>query len=119
MRLIPVAAVAGLTACTGSMGYMPTTMTPQDEQMQKTAFFQNLADPNGAQVQDVRVYAAPNGNRLICGKVNAKNAFGGYTGFQTFEVATVASADYSKPNVRPIFATGPVATIDCGGAGYN
>lgn len=114
-----VSAVAALTGCTGSMGYKPATMTEQDKATQARAFKESLADPFSAQVDNVQVFAAPNGNRMICGKINAKNAFGGYIGFQTFEVVTAGGHDYTKPGVRPIMATGATASIDCAGAGYT
>lgn len=40
-----------------------------------------LKDPSSAQFQGVRVN---NGGTAICGKMNAKNSFGGYVGFRDF-----------------------------------
>lgn len=47
----------------------------------------SLFDVESARWRDVRVVVknAPNGRlRTLCGEVNAKNRFGGYTGFQRF-----------------------------------
>lgn len=45
-----------------------------------------LKDPDSAQFQDVRTVAGPDGVKRTCGRVNAKNAFGGYTGPKPFAV---------------------------------
>lgn len=119
MKILLVAAtLVAIVGCTSSQGYVPSQFTDADAAMQERAFIANLADPGSAQTRDIQVFQAPNGNRLICGMVNAKNAFGGFIGFQTFAVGTAGIVDYSQPFTRPIFATGPVAAIDCGGAGY-
>ena len=52
-----------------------------------------LKDPDSAQYQDTHVYEMMLiGDKVkmytVCGKINAKNGFGGYTGFHDF-VATV------------------------------
>lgn len=49
-----------------------------------------LKDPDSAQFQDVTYDAS---NRVACGQVNAKNSFGGYTGFQQFWVQMPADKD--------------------------
>lgn len=49
-----------------------------------------LKDPGSAQFQDVTYDAT---SRVACGQVNAKNSFGGYTGFQQFWVQLPADAD--------------------------
>ena len=43
-----------------------------------------LADPAGAQFQNVAGFVTSDGKKVICGEVNAKNAFGGYVGFKKF-----------------------------------
>jgi len=52
-----------------------------------------LKDPDSAKYQDIHVYEMMRqGDQVkiytVCGKINAKNGFGGYTGFHDF-VATV------------------------------
>jgi hypothetical protein len=68
-----------------------------------------LKDPDSAQYQDTHVYEMMlQGDRVkmytICGKINAKNGFGGYTGFHDF-VATVGFDKDGKevPFVRNVF----------------
>lgn len=53
-----------------------------------------LKDPESVRFQDVRVrhldchggpcHDDPNGQAIVCGRVNAKNGFGGYVGFEPF-----------------------------------
>jgi hypothetical protein len=47
-----------------------------------------LRDPGSAQFRNVRVIGQRPYERAVCGELNARNALGGYTGFQGF-VATV------------------------------
>lgn len=108
-----------LVGCTAAGNYTSTPLTEQDSAVVKKAFRIGLLDPLAAQVEDIRVFVNPEGVRIICGKVNSKNAFGGYVGFQTFIVQILPSLDYSQPNVNPIFGLGAIAQIDCGGAGYQ
>jgi hypothetical protein len=57
-----------------------------------------LRDPSSAQFRDVHL------NKLnsseVCGEVNAKNAFGGYSGFARF------AAEKDGPNWRIMFGDG-------------
>ena len=108
-----------VAGCTAAGNYSPVTLTAQDNVMVDRAFRIGLLDPLAAQVEDIKVFVNPEGNRIVCGKVNSKNAFGGYVGFQTFIVQTLPSLDYSQPNINPIFGLGAIAQIDCGGAGYQ
>jgi hypothetical protein len=118
MRRTVLAVALSLSACTGSMNYSPDKFTDNDKAIMEKSFRQNLADPSSVQVQGVTVFQSPNGNRMICGSFNAKNAFGGYIGYQQFLVTTAGSVDYTKAYARPIFGTAMVASIDCRGAGY-
>lgn len=43
-----------------------------------------LKDPDAAQFRDVRVNYTEEFGVVACGQVNAKNEFGGYTGFRRF-----------------------------------
>lgn len=53
------------------------------------AFKNKLKDPDSAKIKNVEVKEFTQGSArgiAICGQVNAKNAMGGYTGFQVFVV---------------------------------
>jgi hypothetical protein len=112
------AAAAIVAACTSAQGFVPNKITATDNAIFQSAMKRALKDPSSAEVDDLRVYQAPNGNRMICGKVNGRNSFGGYAGFQTLMVMQVTGADYSKPYIKPITALGGAGAIDCAGAGY-
>lgn len=45
---------------------------------------QSLKDPGSAEYTDVQAYRLSDTNFAFCGKVNAKNGFGGYTGSERF-----------------------------------
>src|SRR4051794_6866254 len=78
---------------------IPLSATESDEpliSLAKNAIRRNLKDEDSAKFRDVYVnqlYHIENGKRVhrgntICGEVNAKNSFGGYTGYQYFQVVT-------------------------------
>jgi hypothetical protein len=116
LRLLLIA--TALAGCTSSQGYAPAQVNDTDRQVQRQAMMSALKDPNSAEVEDVRVYQNPEGNRMTCSKVNGRNSFGGFSGFQVLMTQTINGVDYSKPFNRPISALGAVASIDCAGAGY-
>lgn len=49
----------------------------------KDAVLRVLKDPGSAQFQDINS-SVVQGDQTVCGKVNAKNAMGGYVGFKMF-----------------------------------
>lgn len=51
--------------------------------MAKNAIRERLRDPDSAQFRNVRFYSG-GGTAVACGEVNAKNGFGGYTGYKQF-----------------------------------
>lgn len=78
------------------------------------ALLEELKDPASAQFRNVRVQlrkvSDKHGNKgdSMCGQVNAKNSFGGYTGFQAFYIIQM---DGQKPSVfiQSSDILGPVA----------
>ena len=50
----------------------------------RPAFINVLRDPASAQFMDVHKYAGHGQHLVVCGRVNAKNAFGGYVGYRSF-----------------------------------
>ena len=53
-----------------------------------------LKDPESAQFRNVKVVINTEGKKSVCGQVNAKNSYGGYTGFQSF---------YAKSNDKIVY----------------
>ncbi len=53
----------------------------------KAKLIERLKDPDSAMFKSLRVVEGKGGEAL-CGEVNAKNSYGGYTGFNRFFVST-------------------------------
>ncbi|WP_141249457.1 hypothetical protein [Sphingobium sp. D43FB] len=53
----------------------------------KEAIKAKLRDPTSAEFQDVKFHLAFGKTPVSCGKVNAKNGFGGYGGYERFIAA--------------------------------
>lgn len=70
--------------------------------MAEEAVKSSLRDPGSAQFRNVSVKKF-NGGRVVCGEVNAKNAYGGYVGFKEFvggvATATIASTGSKYPEI--------------------
>jgi hypothetical protein len=90
-----LALAASMTIIIALMGCAPNTDSV------KNAIRRNLKDPESAQFTDVRIYQ---GGNVVCGSVNAKNAYGGYVGARDFVYidarstypVEVPSFEYSK-----------------------
>lgn len=50
----------------------------------KNAVKMKLKDPKSATFRNLDVHKGADGMYVMCGEVNSKNSFGGYTGFQKF-----------------------------------
>jgi hypothetical protein len=50
----------------------------------RPAFIKVLRDPASAQFTDVHKYAGHGQHLVVCGRVNARNAFGVYVGYRMF-----------------------------------
>ena len=48
----------------------------------------HLRDPASAMFRNIQLRRNKNGDIVLCGEANAKNGFGGYTGFQPFIIGT-------------------------------
>lgn len=53
----------------------------------RQAIKQKLTDPDSAKFKNMRLFNAGQKSELVCGEINSKNRFGGYTGFQPFAYA--------------------------------
>ena len=92
-RLITTLAVIlcmGLSACVTMQpiprnGLPPSTAKTSLISKAKQEAAALMKDPGSVQLRNVRGYDKDDPNHaLICGEINAKNSFGGYTGFQQF-----------------------------------
>lgn len=87
MRLLGlVILILVLTACaeTTPMTGAPIQVSKSVETQLRSASETALFDPFSAEYRDLRAYRLENGETAICGRVNAKNRFGAFIGFQPF-----------------------------------
>lgn len=95
MRLIGyVALLALLSACAPKV---EVTARPSEVDETEQAFVtqvlsQDLRDPGSAQFRGWQGFDLSNGDRIICGKINATNGFGGFVGFSAFFVRLTGQA---------------------------
>jgi hypothetical protein len=54
-----------------------------------------LREPDSAQFRNDHLYVNPRGGFMVCGEVNSRNAFGGYTGFKRYIAGAEAFIDDS------------------------
>lgn len=102
MQIKPLYSVFALllvSAC-GGMGVQADEVDPKQaefEQKVQDAVRAILRDPASAQFSDMKAY--PDAN-AACGKVNAKNAFGGYAGEESFAYSfSQAATESSDPDL--------------------
>lgn len=81
-----VAAMAmTLSGCLSSIPTgTPVVLTDEMRAQIETGTKQVLKDPESARFGTIAGARTPDGNISVCGMVNAKNSFGGYTGEQPF-----------------------------------
>lgn len=58
-----------------------TLNPPMSEESLKISVLSSLKDPNSADFKDIRHVGD---GRALCGQVNSKNSYGGYSGFKSF-----------------------------------
>ncbi|MHC1479623.1 hypothetical protein ACYJW8_05180 [Frateuria aurantia] len=75
-----VALPAAVAEAPRGQAQQPETSKPEPER----AVRRELKDPDAAQFRDVRANYTEEFGLVACGRVNAKNEFGGYTGFRRF-----------------------------------
>ncbi len=66
----------------------------------KESVREKLKDPDSAQFEDVFFNRGEDDLPITCGKVNSKNSFGGYNGFQRFLSAGSSELTYLEEQVQ-------------------
>ncbi|WP_139800012.1 hypothetical protein [Plesiomonas shigelloides] len=67
--------------------------TASEEKSAKALVVEQLKDPNSAIFGEIWAMKGTNGHRSICGYVNAKNSYGGYTGKKMFNILSISSGN--------------------------
>ncbi|MFI8480655.1 hypothetical protein ACIGCM_08805 [Pseudomonas sp. NPDC078700] len=61
--------------------------TMDEQENAKATVVSKLKDPESARFGEIWAMQGTNGKRSVCGYVNAKNSYGGYTGQKMFSVS--------------------------------
>lgn len=69
------------------------TVSAQKMAVYQSAVADTLRDPESARFRSVRVVRAADGTDALCGQLNAKNAYGGYVGYEPFYAPLVTVKD--------------------------
>lgn len=96
----------GLIAAMAGQPALADTVTPEEISAAQAAITRQLADPASAQFKITTIrHIGSAGAVVFCGFVNAKNQFGGYTGFRPFVLfAGDLTINDGRPGTGPAFA---------------
>lgn len=84
---VVVAAGVVVSGCAAPSPLPPVDVSPDIEAQAQDAVRRGLKDPDSARFGGMRAGRDPrDGSTVVCGMVNAKNGFGGYTGSAPFQV---------------------------------
>ena len=94
--LLGVLGLFGLTGCMNanavSVNTFPSKSPTKVFKMAQIAVSERMRDPESTRFKsEFMAYDLSNGNKVVCGTVNAKNAMGGYVGYQPFYVRLLSS----------------------------
>jgi hypothetical protein len=72
----------------------PYALTPADTKMVKDVVLYQMKDASSTTFRNLGAVQKPDGSIGVCGEVNSKNSFGGYTGFTPFS-GTISNGKFS------------------------
>ena len=83
---ISLVSLAVLAACAPKVDVaaLPSEVAEPERAFLTTILSENLRDPDSAQFKGWQGFDLSNGDRIICGKINATNGYGGFIGFTMF-----------------------------------
>lgn len=112
-RLILGVALAAMV-CTAAAA--PRPATDAEIELVRASMLTRLKDAESARFTDVRVSDVPTSTGMfsLCGKVNAKNAMGGYVGYSDF-IGFLIPANAAEKREKPVVV---VIGIDSRGLGH-
>lgn len=76
----------------------------QNEEVQKSVR-KSLKDPDSAQFGPIRAVKVSMTEAIVCGFVNARNSFGGYTGMKPFSTTILADPELTMTFGSPSFGS--------------
>lgn len=80
MRIASIVGVLALAACAKPEPLPPVALMPIHTQAIEDGVRRSLKDPDSGKISNVRAARMNDGQIRVCGTVNAKNSYGGYTG---------------------------------------
>lgn len=111
MKLVVLTAIAALTFPVCALGQQSGSADEAVYEAAKKAVLQELKDPNSAQFGPLVRQTKPNvrgePTDLICGAVNARNSFGGYSGMSGFVYFVNDPRVYFADGSGPVPGLGP------------
>ncbi len=75
------------------------TATQNEIAEAKRHLSESLKDPYSAQYEEIWALKGTNGKRSICGYVNSKNSYGGYTGKKMFNILSSGSVVFEGSGI--------------------
>jgi hypothetical protein len=82
----------------------PLKLSKSETALVKTLVSETTRDPESVRFRFLTGYRASNGDTIICGEANAKNAYGGYVGYTPLWVR-MDGTTLKSANFLPDFAT--------------
>lgn len=94
-----IAFLVTFTLCFSLSAHAKTRDATQKElALIKIAVAEHLKDPDSLKLKDVKLAPTEDGTGFtLCGEVNAKNSYGGYTGFSKFRGLYFSAGTDGKP----------------------
>lgn len=113
MRLIAVILLFVLTACGADKKPEPT-LAERDIAEVKRVFLEDALDASSIKFRNLKHREISPGERMVCGEVNGKNRFGGYTGYQQIHGQIVGGETRISLPEPPVVAS----NFLCDGTGF-
>ncbi len=87
-KLLTLAVLALVAGCveTRDVAVSPAQASSSALATAKAFMADRLKDPESMKIRDVAHYKTVEGDRIVCGEMDAKNSYGGYGGYSTFYV---------------------------------
>ena len=109
--IVPALVLAAFSVAANSATPSQGMVIARNQVLSKQKMETELRDPESAKYQEVYAHSFGDSAYVFCGRVNAKNGFGGYTGVERFVAAsTVVALERSMiafNEIWQMYCTGP------------
>ena len=112
MRSIISVFIIGICLSSGAMARDQVEVTQAMKQQATRAVLDVLKDPDSASFSDFKSYAS-NGKADVCGQVNSKNSYGGYSGRAWFVVPEGMRAMIYQNSAKGVNANNSIIKTLC------